>query len=68
MKSNANDDDQWKIIYWSMMIGHLQETTRSDTSVVEHEVQLTQQSGVIWAVYENGEWKVGISIIIISYP
>ena len=37
------------------MIGHLQETTRSDTSVVEHEVQLTQQSGVIWAVYENGE-------------
>ena len=55
MKSNANDDDQWKIIYWSMMIGHLQETTRSDTSVIEHEVQLNQQSGVIWAVYEKWE-------------
>ena len=68
MKSNANDDDQRKVRSYSMMIGHLQETTRSDTSVVEHEVQLTQQSGIIWAVYENGEWKVGISIIIISYP
>ena len=47
MKSNANDDGQRRVRYRSMMIGHLQETARSDTSVVEHEAQLTKQSGVI---------------------
>ena len=47
MKSNANDDDQRKVRSYSMMIGHLQETARSDTSVVEHQAQLNQQSAVI---------------------